>query len=150
MRGGWAGAPPAQGAGSPKVVPSGSPSTDDRRTIVLYRRNLGFREYSRELIEENKWRAVRYGLYACGWDLMAGPLGFLVTLFSKGVRAAFALVDLSVNAPGKAANALLQGIYRLPSEGVARARRTGTIAAGLIALVSGGVVLLAVLAGIFG
>ncbi len=95
-------------------------------------------------------RALRYGLYACGWDLMAGPLGFVVTLFSKGFRAAFALIELSVNAPGKAANALLQGIYRLPSEGVARARRTGTIAAGLIALVSGGVVLLTVLVGIFG
>ncbi len=32
------------------------------KLYLLYRRNLGFREYSRELIEENKWRAVRYGL----------------------------------------------------------------------------------------
>jgi carboxylate-amine ligase len=29
---------------------------------LLYKRNLGFREYARELIEENKWRAVRYGI----------------------------------------------------------------------------------------
>ncbi|MBI4772410.1 MAG: carboxylate-amine ligase, partial [Chloroflexi bacterium] len=28
----------------------------------LYKRNLGFRLYRRALIEENKWRAVRYGL----------------------------------------------------------------------------------------
>src|SRR5437870_9179601 len=28
----------------------------------LYRQNLGFRLYRRTLIEENKWRAVRYGL----------------------------------------------------------------------------------------
>ncbi len=32
------------------------------KLYLLYRRNLGFREYSRELIEENKWRAVRYGI----------------------------------------------------------------------------------------
>src|SRR5262245_16332039 len=32
------------------------------KLYLLYRRNLGFREYQRELIEENKWRAVRYGL----------------------------------------------------------------------------------------
>jgi carboxylate-amine ligase len=28
----------------------------------LYRQNLGFRLYRRALIEENKWRAARYGL----------------------------------------------------------------------------------------
>jgi carboxylate-amine ligase len=32
------------------------------KLYLLYRRNLAFRSYSRELIEENKWRAVRYGL----------------------------------------------------------------------------------------
>jgi carboxylate-amine ligase len=32
------------------------------KLYLLYRRNLAFRQYSRELIEENKWRAVRYGL----------------------------------------------------------------------------------------
>jgi carboxylate-amine ligase len=32
------------------------------KLYLLYRRNLAFREYARELIEENKWRAVRYGL----------------------------------------------------------------------------------------
>lgn len=32
------------------------------KLYLLYRRNLGFREYARELVEENKWRAVRYGI----------------------------------------------------------------------------------------
>jgi carboxylate-amine ligase len=32
------------------------------KLYLLYRRNLAFRDYSRALIEENKWRAVRYGL----------------------------------------------------------------------------------------
>ncbi len=32
------------------------------KLYLLYRRNMGFREYAREFVEENKWRAVRYGL----------------------------------------------------------------------------------------
>jgi carboxylate-amine ligase len=32
------------------------------KLYLLYRRNLAFREYPRVLIEENKWRAVRYGM----------------------------------------------------------------------------------------
>jgi carboxylate-amine ligase len=32
------------------------------KLYLLYRRNLGFRNYKSALIEENKWRAVRYGL----------------------------------------------------------------------------------------
>ncbi|HRI67704.1 MAG TPA: carboxylate-amine ligase [Polyangium sp.] len=32
------------------------------KLYLLYRRNMGFREYARELVEENKWRAVRYGI----------------------------------------------------------------------------------------
>jgi carboxylate-amine ligase len=32
------------------------------KLYLLYRRNMAWRQYSRELIEENKWRAVRYGL----------------------------------------------------------------------------------------
>lgn len=32
------------------------------KLYLLYQRNMGFREYARELVEENKWRAVRYGI----------------------------------------------------------------------------------------
>ena len=32
------------------------------KLYLLYKKNLGFREYARELVEENKWRAVRYGI----------------------------------------------------------------------------------------
>jgi hypothetical protein len=82
-------------------------------------------------------RAVRFGLYACGWDLMTGPLGALVTLFSKGFRATIELFELAMNVPGRATVALLQGAYKLAPEGLARARRTGSLAAALIAVASG-------------
>ncbi len=93
-------------------------------------------------------RAVRFGLYACGWDLMAGPLGAVVVLASKGLKDALDLLDVAVRVPGKATAALLQGVYKLPPEAVARARRIGSVAAVLIAIVSGFAVALAVLVGI--
>jgi hypothetical protein len=86
-------------------------------------------------------RALRFGLYACGWDLMTGPLGALVTLFSKGFRATIDLVELAMHVPGRATVALLQGAYRLAPEPLARARRVGAMAAALIAVASGAVVI---------
>lgn len=89
-------------------------------------------------------RAVRFGLYACGWDLMAGPLGALVMLVSKGLGSMKDVLDAAVHAPGKSSIALLQGVYRLAPEAVSRARRVGTIAAVIIAIASGFGVLLAI------
>lgn len=86
-------------------------------------------------------RAVRFGLYACGWDLMTGPLGALVTLFSKGFRAMIDLVDLAMHVPGRAGVALLQGAYKLSPDALGRARRVGALAAMLIAVASGAVVI---------
>ena len=86
-------------------------------------------------------RALRFGLYACGWDLMTGPLGALVTLFSKGFRATIDLAPLAMHVPGRATVALLQGPYRLSPTALPRARRVGSLAAAMIALVSGAVVI---------
>lgn len=85
-------------------------------------------------------RAFRFGLYACGWDLMAGPLGAVVMLTTKGRKAMFELVSLSMNVPGKASTAFLRGVYGLSAEKAARARRLGSIAALVLAILSGGVV----------
>lgn len=39
------------------------------KLTVLIDKNLGFREYNRRLIQENKWRAVRYGIHGNLLDL---------------------------------------------------------------------------------
>lgn len=85
-------------------------------------------------------RALRFGLYACGWDLMAGPLGALVTLLSSGTRGLSELLSASMRAPAKASTALLGGAYALRPEAVARARRAGSAAAVTLALASGAIV----------
>jgi hypothetical protein len=82
-------------------------------------------------------RAVRFGLYACGWDLMGGPLGALVQLFGKGRKAVRGLIETNTGVPGRAAAALLQGVYQLTPEQAHRARRVSGAAAIALTLVSG-------------
>lgn len=86
-------------------------------------------------------RAVRFGLYACGWDLMTGPLGGLVRLVSKGAGPAADLIGLSMGMPGRASAALLSGVYGLRAGDASKARRAGTAVAIATAIVSGLVVL---------
>ena len=69
-------------------------------------------------------RALRFGFYACGWDLMTSPLGALVTLFGKGPRALWSLVAQSIRVPTAATVALLRGVYELTDPAVTRARRS--------------------------
>lgn len=82
-------------------------------------------------------RALRFGLYACGWDLMAGPLGAVITLATNGRKGVEQLLSVSMRVPGKASTALLQGVYALRPEAAQRARRAGGIAAIALTVTSG-------------
>jgi hypothetical protein len=86
-------------------------------------------------------RAIRFGLYACGWDLMSGPLGALAAAFSEGRKAAGAALSASMRVPARATLALLQGVYALAPANAARARRWGTWAAIAVTVTSAFVVL---------
>ena len=89
-------------------------------------------------------QALRYGLYSTGWDILTSPLGFIVSLFAEGPRAALALLPLSIEVPGRAATALLRGIYKLEQSRLIRARRYGTTVA-IAASVAAAFVVLALL-----
>lgn len=91
-------------------------------------------------------RAVRFGLYGCGWDLMAGPFGAVVTLASKGARAMFHLAEVGLHVPGRASVAFLQGVYQLSTEEIPRAQRFSAVGAVVIALISGTLVFAAIAA----
>jgi hypothetical protein len=86
-------------------------------------------------------RAVRYGLYACGWDVMFGPLGVIVELATKGVSALPEVTKLMVRVPRRSTDAFLRGIYQLSPERASRAQRTGAMAAMALVFVSGGLVI---------
>jgi hypothetical protein len=70
-------------------------------------------------------RALRFGLYACGWDLVMGPLGAIVIAFKEGATAALGVLDL-VTVPARATRAFLRGCYRLEGERANKALATAT------------------------
>ena len=94
-------------------------------------------------------RALRFGLYACGWDLMSGPLGAIAAALTEGRRAAGDALSASMRVPSRATAALLQGVYSLSPAGAARARKWGTWSAILVTIASAFVVITAVIAGLF-
>jgi hypothetical protein len=70
-------------------------------------------------------RALRFGLYACGWDLVMGPLGALVVAFKEGASAAAAVLE-PASVPRRATDAFLRGCYRLDGERAKKALATAT------------------------
>ena len=58
-------------------------------------------------------RALRFGLYAAGWDIVLGPIGAVVLLFTRGPRGLGELLDVAVGVPGRASRSFLRGTYRL-------------------------------------
>lgn len=82
-------------------------------------------------------RAIRFGLYACGWDLMAGPLGAVLMLLAGGKKGVSELLAASMRAPNRSSTSFLQGIYALPLPAAQRARRAGSAAAAVLTVLSG-------------
>ena len=81
-------------------------------------------------------RALRFGLYACGWDLVLGPLGVVVVASKEGLTAAWNILDL-VSVPARSTRAFLRGCYRLEGERANKAlatAATGVIVATLLGL----------------
>ncbi len=91
-------------------------------------------------------RALRFGLYACGWDLVIGPLGALVVAWKEGPKAALDLTQLASEVPARATRAFLRGCYGLDGEAALRARRTAFAGAVVATLVTALAVLVGIIA----
>ncbi len=74
-------------------------------------------------------RAVRFGLYAAGWDLVVGPLGAVVVAVKEGVGPALSITSLGVGLPGRSARAFLRGCYGLTEASAGPALRASAVAA---------------------
>ncbi len=79
-------------------------------------------------------RAVRFGLYAAGWDLVIGPLGAVVVALKEGPFAALSIPRLGVGLPGRSARAFLRGCYRLEGKSAEPALRASYVAASVATL----------------
>lgn len=91
-------------------------------------------------------RGLRFGLYACGWDLVTLPLGLLVLLFTDGPSGVKKALGLAVSVPNRAARAYLSGIHGLDPERTASAAKSANLLTALAALVV--LVLAGVIAGL--
>jgi hypothetical protein len=85
-------------------------------------------------------RALRFGFYAAGWDLVIGPLGALVVAAKEGPSAAVSLGLTSVGLPSRSARAFLRGCYGLSGDAARPAMRAGHAAAIVVTLVGAALV----------
>jgi hypothetical protein len=76
-------------------------------------------------------RALRFGLYAAGWDLVVGPLGAIVLAVKEGAGAAVSIGGIGVGLPGRSARAFLRGCYRLEGAAAEPAMRASYVAAAI-------------------
>lgn len=91
-------------------------------------------------------RALRFGLYACGWDLVMGPLGAIVVALKEGVRASAALAGSLSGLPTRATQAFLRGCYRLDGDHARSALGTSYVGATVATLIFAVIVLVALTA----
>ena len=89
-------------------------------------------------------RALRFGLYASGWDLVLGPMGAVILAFKEGIGASLRMLTLGVGLPGRCTRAFLRGCYGLQGDRAERANRSASLAAVLATIVGA----FAILAGI--
>jgi len=94
--------------------------------------------------KRSRSRALRFGLYACGWDLVMGPLGAVVVSFKEGLGAGLGVLGLA-RVPGRSTRAFLRGCYRL--EGAHAKKALATATTGVVIATTLG--LIAVLAALF-
>lgn len=76
-------------------------------------------------------RALRLGLYACGWDVVMGPVGVVVVGVRSGIAKAFTALTVGAGLPTRATEAFLSGHYRLVGPPAKRALYTSYAVAAL-------------------
>ena len=94
-------------------------------------------------------RALRFGLYSAGWDLVIGPLGVVIVGLKEGLRAALSIAAVGLGLPGRSARAFLRGCYRLEGPAAAGALRASYVAAAISTTIGALAVIAGILVAIF-
>ena len=85
--------------------------------------------------QSRKTRALRFGLYACGWDLVIGPLGALLIALKEGAKNTLEILNLGSGLPTRATKAFLRGCYRLEGARAKNALGTSYVGAALATVI---------------
>jgi hypothetical protein len=80
-------------------------------------------------------RALRFGLYATGWDVVLGPTGFIVLAVKDGLGKAMKLGAIGMGLPTRSTLAFLKGAYNLRGDEAKPALRASYFAAIVATLV---------------
>jgi hypothetical protein len=88
----------------------------------------------RQGAKPSRTRALRFGLYACGWDLVMGPIGAIVVAVKEGLRAAGRLPTELSGLPTRCTIAFLRGAYRLDGDRAKSALAISYVGAGAATL----------------
>jgi hypothetical protein len=84
---------------------------------------------------KKRGRGVRFGLYACGWDLVTLPTGLVVVALTEGLATTRRAAGLAVSIPSQATRAYLTGVHALPPDRAKKAASRANAQTGLGALV---------------
>jgi hypothetical protein len=75
-------------------------------------------------------KALRFGLYSTGWDLVrSSPVGLLYLAVTEGLPAFFKLSSALFDVPTRGARAFLKGTYRLEGDLLQRVGNFGVVLA---------------------
>jgi hypothetical protein len=88
---------------------------------------------------------ARFGLYACGWDLMTSPLGLFWSLLASGPRRGLAAVGAAARAARPAQRAYLEVCRGYDADARRRAVRLAVVVVGIVILSTGAGLLAAML-----
>ncbi len=81
-------------------------------------------------------RALRFGLYACGWDFVLGPVGALWVLVAGGPRDLWTMLGAAKGLPTRSALAYLKGVHGLEGAATSRALHASYAAAVVATLIA--------------
>jgi hypothetical protein len=85
----------------------------------------------------NVRHGARFGLYACGWDLMTSPAGLLCSLLVRGPARGFAPVGAAARAARPAQRAYLEACRGFDAVARRRALRLAMVVVGAVVLALG-------------
>ncbi len=80
---------------------------------------------------ERRAHALRFGLYASGWDVVLGPIGAVVVTIQDGFKGLLELTRIAGSLPGISARAFLRGSYGLEGEHAKSSLRWSFVASAL-------------------
>lgn len=75
-------------------------------------------------------QSLRFGLYACGWDLLTSPVGVIATFRSEGAHRTLTAVANAIRAPGPALRAYQEDLRQFEPTARQRALRLSMVVLG--------------------